>query len=214
MNLKRNLFLLVLLFSASVFSQNKNDQYSIEAGYGLGISGKPGITQLNHFEVGFRYMVDEFWGMKFDFGADKFTTTAEGADKETGTDYKRISVQAVHNLGRTLNLRESIANTNMLAHAGFGYSYMTTINIVTGKQDKTDSMGNFIIGITPQYHIIKNLALHADFSYIVNFSQNRDYDGNWHNQEDPIKGFTGSLANISVGLTFYFGSNSSDVDWR
>lgn len=209
----KRLLLLVLFITASAVGQvNSHDQYSFEGGYGLGISGKPGITQLSHFDVAFRYMIDENWGIKFDFGSDKFRTEAAGYEGDIGTDYKRISLQAVNNLGREISMRNFSPNLNLLAHAGMGLSWINPVNVTAS--DKVDTIGNVIIGITPQYYIIENVALHADFSYIVNFSQHKDFDGQLHYPKNGVKSFTGSMANVSLGLTFYFGPNGSNADWR
>jgi len=209
---KRFLFILLIITATAAAQVNSHDQYSFEGGYGLGISGKPGITQLSHFDVGFRYMVTENWGLKFDFGSDQFRTEKEGYDGEIGADYKRISFQAVNNLGREINMRGFSPNLNLLAHAGFGFSWINPVNV--SASDKIDTIGNVIIGITPQYYIIENVALHADIAYIVNFSQHKDFDGTLHYPQNGIKSFTGSMANVSLGLTIYLGPNGSNADWR
>lgn len=211
--MNKKLLVLMLFIAVNAFSQDRGtDQYSIEAGYGLGISGKPGITQPSHFDVGFRYMLNEKWGFKFDYGSDVFRQDVPATNTETGVDYHRISFNVVHNLGRTLSIRNYTANFNVLAHAGLGYSWITPVNV--DAIDEVDSMGNVIVGLTPQCYISKSLTLHADLSYIVNFSQHRDFDGQLHYPGNGIKSFTGSMANVSLGLTFYFGQNKSDADWR
>jgi len=207
---KRFLFFALLITGKILAQVNSHDQYSFEGGYGLGISGKPGITQLGHFDVGFRYMVTEYWGIKFDFGSDRFRTNREGLDEEVGTDYKRLSFNVVNNLGREINMRSFAPNLNLLAHAGFGYSWIKPVTVAT--VDQVDSIGNVIVGITPQYYIIENIALHADLAYIVNFSQHKNFDG--VSRYPGVKSFTGGLANVSLGLTFYIGSNGSNADWR
>jgi hypothetical protein len=200
-----------LLITGSIAAQvNSHDQYSFEGGYGLGISGRPGITQLGHFDVGFRYMINEYWGIKFDFGSDQFRTEKEGYDGKIGTDYKRISFNVVNNLGREIDMKALTPNLNLLAHAGLGYSWIKPVNVST--DDQVDSIGNIILGITPQYYIIENIALHADLAYIVNFSQHKNFDG--FSRYHGIKSFTGGMANVSLGLTFYIGPNGSNADWR
>lgn len=208
--MKLYLYAFALMLSAAGFSQKPSDQYSIEAGYGVGVSGEPGITAFSHFDAGFRYMIDEYWGLKFDFGSDRFRT---GTMPQRGTDYNRFSVQIVHNLGRTLGIR-SIANGNLglLAHAGLGYSSLQSI-----KSDGKDNIGNIIIGLTPQVKIIDNLAIHLDTSMIFNYSQHINYDGATPLNDDGTRSkdaFTGTLFNASIGLTYYFGRHKSDSDWR
>lgn len=208
MRTKRFLSLFILLLSVTSWSQRAMDQYSIEAAYGLGVSGDPGITGFSHYEIGFRYMVDEYWGIKFDFGSDRFRT---GNDPELGSDYKRYSVQAVYNLGRALDLTNTSAkNINLLAHGGLGYSSLTSQT-----EPGNDKIGNIIIGLTPQLYLNRSLALTLDTSFILNMTQHFNFDGIHPPKGDgPIKSFTGKMFNASVGLTYYFGRNKSDSDWR
>lgn len=205
--MKKTFILSALLLSVTVFSQSKNDQYSLEAGYGLGLSGKPGIIGLSHFEVGFRYMVDENWGIKFDYGSDRFRTNDT---PELGSDYQRFSVQGVHNLGRTLNVkRYSDGFFNLLAHGGLGYSSLKSPSF-----KGTDKIGNVIIGITPQLKLADALALTLDTSFILNFTQHNNFDGSHPGGKGPKDAFVGNVFTASVGIIFYFGRNGSDSDWR
>lgn len=192
----------------AVRGQKPHEQYSIEAAYGLGISDVPAITGFSHYEIGFRYMVDEYWGLKFDFGADRFRT---GSDPELGSNYKRYSVQAVHNLGRTLNMGDKLSiPLNLLAHGGLGYSSLSSVT-----ESGTDKIGNVIIGLTPQLYLSRSFALTIDTSYIINFTQHFRFDGIHPPKEGgPLKSFTGKMFNASAGLTYYFGNNKSDSDWR
>ncbi|OIQ21484.1 MAG: hypothetical protein BM557_04340 [Flavobacterium sp. MedPE-SWcel] len=203
----KKLPLLLLLVSICANAQRKFDQYSLEAGYGLGVSGDPGISQFSHFEIGFRYMLDESWGIKFDFGSDKFRT---GSNPELGTDYNRYSFQVVHNLGRTIALPDyTNGYINMLAHAGLGYSSLKSIN----GQD-ADNIGNIIIGITPQYYLSDSFALTFDASYILNVTQHYNFDGTYPNGKPSGNAFTGTVINASFGITYYFGRNKNGSDWR
>lgn len=201
------LLLLFLSLCVSTNAQRRFDQYSLEAGYGLGMSGSPGITEFAHFEVGFRYMIDEYWGIKFDFGSDKFRTNDT---PELGTDYQRYSVQGVYNLGRALALTD-YANGyfNMLAHGGLGYSALKSIN---GKDP--DNIGNVILGITPQLYISDSFALTLDTSLILNFSQHYDFDGTYPKGKPANNDFTGTVVNASIGVTYYFGRNRNGSDWN
>ncbi|NDI97531.1 hypothetical protein GWA97_00385 [Flavobacterium sp. LaA7.5] len=201
------LLLLFLSLCVSINAQRRFDQYSLEAGYGLGISGAPGITEFSHFEIGFRYMVDEYWGVKFDYGSDRFRTDGS---PELGTDYQRYSVQGVYNLGRTLALT-NYANGyfNMLAHGGLGYSSLKNIN-----KSGTDNIGNVIVGITPQLWLSDDFALTLDTSLILNFSQHYDFDGTYPDGKPTNNAFVGNVINASIGITYYFGRNKNGSDWN
>ncbi len=204
---KITLLLLFLSLCVSSNAQRRFDQYSLEAGYGLGISGSPGITEFAHFEIGFRYMVDEYWGVKFDFGSDKFRTDET---PELGTDYQRFSIQGVYNLGRALSLTDyGSGYFNMLAHGGLGYSSLKSINA-----PGTDNIGNVILGVTPQIYISDDFALTLDTSLLLNFSQHYDFDGTYPNGRPSNNAFTGTIINVSFGITYYFGRNRNGSDWN
>lgn len=208
--MKKTLVLFVMLLSISAFSQRGRsrgmDQFSLEAGYGGNMAISPRMTDFKHFDLAFRYMIDEYWGMKFDYGSDQFRVDG---NTSKGTDYHRLSAQVVHNLGRTLNISPYSDNWfNLTAHGGLGYSA-----IKSKSYSDVDSMGNIILGLTPQIKITDNLALRFDGSYIINISQDYNFNGTLH---DPVNGehFMGSLFNASVGLTLYLGRNGSDADFR
>lgn len=204
--MRKNFIVLLLLLSSTAFCQLHNDQYSLEAGYGFGISGSPTTTSLTNFNAAFRYMVDDYWGLKFDAGFSRFEVTDSPV---TGTEYTRISAQGVHNLGRTLNLRGLTNNSiGLLAHGGLGYSALKSL--VT---EEKDNIGNVIIGITPQIRLLESLALHADLSYILNFTQHYNFAG-LHPDTDKHEAFTGHLTTFTLGLTYYFGRNGSSSDWK
>lgn len=205
--MRASLFVCSLLFSTIAWCQKTNDQYSLEAAYGFGASPNPGISDFGHYEFAFRYMLDEYWGIKFDFGSDRFRT---GDSSAPGSDYKRYSVQGVYNLGRALNLNNSSVKTfNMLAHGGMGLS---TLKSPAFKN--ADRIGNIIVGVTPQYHLSDSFALMADTSLILNFAQQNNFDGVRPPGNKSSDEFTGKLFTFSLGITYYFGRNKSDADWR
>lgn len=204
--MKFKIITLSLLFSAIGYSQRASDQYSVEAGYGLAISGEPSMSEFTHFEGGFRYMADESWGLKFDFGYASFRPDTEAP----GTNYTRISAQGVNNLGRTLNIPALTNNSiGLLAHGGLGLS-----TLVNPEVSGSDKIGNVILGLTPQLQIAESLALKLDTSIIFNFTQHYNFDGNYPNEGGTLKSFTGRLFTASFGLTYYFGKNGSKSDWR
>jgi len=203
---------LVVLFLLSItsftaFSQESRSQFSIEGAYGISVASTPSLTDTQYFNIGGRYMFNEYWGIKAFYSQDKFRTNDT---PETGVDYKIVSAQAVYNVGRALSLpRVTGGYVNMLAHAGLGYTYAKS-NIYTSD----DNIGNVTVGLTPQFYIIKNLALHADVSYTLNIKQHYRMDGYPNSLTDRTKSFTGGILNASIGLTLYLGKNGSDNDWR
>lgn len=185
-------------------SAQKNDQYSIEAEYGF--NSADGISGFSHAGGAFRYMINDFWGFKFDYGYDQFRT---GSNPEIGTDSHRISVQGVYNLGRKLKFGEfSDGYFNTLLHGGMGYTALQSV-----QRGGTDNIGNVIVGITPQVWISQSFAVTIDASYIFNFTQHYDFDGNYPNGSPAGNSFTGNMFTLSAGVTFYFGKNKNRVDF-
>lgn len=198
-----------ILLCINGFAQRSNDQYSIEADFGLNTALDPSISGLKHFGVGFRYMVDDTWGLKIDYAHNGFRT---GGDPEEGSDYNRFSVQGVYNVGRALELPYNTGDRiNMLAHAGLGYSSLKSVQL-----PGIDNIGHIIVGITPQIYIVESVTLHGDLSYIHNFTQHFRFDGTYPPGHTGGRrpSFTSGMITASVGLTFYFGKNKSDSDWR
>lgn len=210
--MKKIITLVLVLTFSTVFAQQTYDQYSLEAGYGLNHGMSKGensnMTNFRHFEVGFRYMFDENWGVKLDYGNDGFRTSEEPKE---GTNYHRFSVQGVYNVGRLLDLPYATNDRiNLLAHAGLGYSALKS-TVKPG----TDNIGNVIIGVTPQFWISENFALHLDASYVINFTQHYNFDGTYPDSAPyELDAFMGGIINVTAGVTFYFGKNGNDSDWR
>lgn len=203
--MKKTITLCTLALSLCAFSQSKTQQFSLEGGYGASIPVAR-FSDYSHYEFAFRYMADDKWGFKFDFGSDKFR---KNNIPNYGSDYIRVSAQVVNNLARTLNLKNhSDTRFNLLAHAGLGYS-----NIKSMRYPGKDNIGHIIFGITPQIKIVDRVAFYIDSSLIMNFSQDYDFNGaRYKNETDPPS--VGKLLNLSAGLVFYLGKNSGDADWR
>lgn len=205
--MKQTILLFAFLLSLNSFAQRRNtmEQFSLEAGYGLNMGISPRITDISHLEGAFRYMFDDYWGLKFDYAFDQFRVDGNSS---LGTDYHRLSAQVVHNLGRTLNISPySDTWFSVLAHGGLGYSALKSKSY-----SQVDSMGNIVLGLTPQIKITDNLALRFDGSYIMNIKQNYDLTGQQHDLTGEH--FVGSMLNLSVGLTVYLGRNQGNADWR
>lgn len=199
--MKRRTTLAALLVSAAAFSQNHFSQYSVEGNYGFNYGRRPELSGFHHFDVGFRYMANEYWGAKADYGYDMF----KGKDAlESKTTLNRVSVQAVYNIGRLLSMKDIAARTfNVLLHAGGGVTLLKT------EYGSSDKGAHMIIGGTTQFYLSPKFALTGDVSGILNFKQDYNLEG--------IRGadsFTGKMLNITVGVTYYFGKNGSTADWR
>lgn len=157
-----------------------------------------------HADLGVRYMFNPKFGLKLDFGYDKFQEHDDSAPFES--TYLRTSLQGVVNLGRVLNFEEWTDTFGLLAHGGFGVSQLSSKDGFDGE----DYMGNGILGLTGQIKLSNSIVLTGDLTGIVNGKQNYNFDG----QGATTTGaFDGVLLNASVGFTFYLGKHEKHADW-
>jgi len=158
-----------------------------------------------HVDGGVRYMFNNKFGLKVDFGYDRMKNGDHSKNFET--NYYRTNLQGVANLGRIMNFEDWTKVLNLQAHAGVGYSWMTN-----DAYKGADEMANVMAGLTAQVKLGKRVALNADFTMIKNIEQDRTFDG----QSGDVKssrGFEGTLYNATLGLSFYLGGAKEHADW-
>lgn len=159
---------------------------------------------LFHADLGVRYMFNPKFGLKLDFGYDKFQEHDDSAPFES--TYLRTSLQGVVNLGRVLNFEEWTDTFGLLVHGGFGVSQLTSKDGFDGE----DYMGNGILGLTGQIKLSNSIVLTGDLTGIVNGKQTYNFDGHG---TTTTSAFDGTLLNASIGFTFYLGKNEKHADW-
>jgi OmpA-OmpF porin, OOP family len=159
---------------------------------------------LFHADLGVRYMFDPKFGLKLDFGYDKFQERDDTAPFES--TYLRTSIQGVINMGRALNFENWTKTLSVLVHGGVGVSQLTSKDGFEGE----DYMGNGILGLTGQIKLSNRAVLTGDLTGIVNGRQNYNFDGM---SVARTGAFDGGILNASVGLTFYLGKNETHADW-
>ena len=186
------------------------NKWSVELAGGLNKPMRPmtagyrtAVTSAYVADLGVRYMFNNKFGLKADFGYNSFK---EG-ENSVGFDskYYRANLQAVANLGRIMSFETWTNTIGLLGHAGVGLGFGESDNF-TG----TDKMGNFVGGLTGQIKLSNKIALTGDFTTILNAKQNRTFDGA---SVAGTPGFGGVLFNGTVGLTVYLGSNEKHADW-
>lgn len=198
-----------------VHAQTENNggfnKWSIELAGGVNKPQRP-MTE-NYFtstpspyvaDLGVRYMFNNKFGLKADFGYNSFTGKSNSVDFDS--KYYRIDLQAVANLGRIMNFETWTNTFGLLGHAGFGVGRLD--NKDYGVKDR---VGNFIAGVTGQVRLSNRVALTGDFSTILNASQDAAFDGTTINAAN--RGFSGVLFNGTVGLNVYLGKNTKHADW-
>ena len=187
------------------------NQWSIELSGGFNKPQRPmtagyytTVVSPYTLDFGVRYMFNNKFGLKADFGYNSFTE--EEGSKPFETKYYRADLQGVANLGRIMNFENWTNTFGLLGHAGFGLSFLE-------RKDPTylkDRMGNFMVGVTGQIKLSDRIVLTGDFTTITNTKQNYAFDGASKNN---INGFNGSLFTGTAGLTIYLGSNAKHADW-
>lgn len=216
--MKKIILLLVLLVTvASANAQTSTgesltdgnfNKWSIEFAGGVNKPQKPmkyytSTPNLFVVDLGARYMLNNKFGLKADFGYNSFQEGKSGP--EFDTRYYRFDVQGVANLGRIMNFESWTNSIGLLGHTGFGAAYFEDKN-----SSIDDKMFNYIIGLTGQIKLSNKLVLTADLTSIVNAAQNFTYDAAAQN---PEKGFNGVMFNGTIGLTLYLGKNEKHADW-
>ena len=155
-------------------------------------------------DLGIRYMLNNKFGLKGDFGYSSFTEN--DGSMPFNTKYYRADLQGVVNLGRIMSFETWTQTFGLLGHAGFGLSFLE-------RKDPTylkDRMGNFMVGVTGQIKLTDRIVLTGDFTTISNAKQNFAFDGE---SKTNIRGFNGSLFTGTAGITVYLGSNAKHADW-
>ena len=153
-------------------------------------------------DLGVRYMFNNKFGLKVDFGYNSFTGEKNSIDFDS--KYYRVDLQAVANLGRIMNFETWTKTFGLLGHAGFGYAQLRSDNF-----KGADEIGNFIAGVTGQIRLSNRVALTGDFSTILNATQDHTFDGTFVEN----RGFSGLIFNGTVGLNIYLGKNTKHADW-
>jgi outer membrane protein OmpA-like peptidoglycan-associated protein len=191
-------------------TENNFNRWSIEVSGGLNKPLKPmtngyytSIVSPYVIDLGARYMFNNKFGLKADFGYNNFTNKDDS--KDFNSNYYRFDVQGVANIGRIMSFEDFTQSFGLLAHAGTGLSQADFDNT-----NKKDVMINFIAGITAQIKLSNRISLTGDFSTIINTKQNFAFDGSSANNS-PIQ--SGLLLNGTIGLSFSLGKNEKHADW-
>ena len=197
---------------------NDYNKWSIEANGGAVKARKafaPGYysetPSFFHADFGVRYMFNNKFGLKLDGGYDRIK---EGEDvTRFKSNYYRVDLQGVVNIGRVLNFETWTNRIGLLAHGGAGVSIMNNdaTDGANGKViDDNDNMVNVMAGLTPQLRLTDRVVLTGDVSYVRNIRQNVTFDGT---STTSGSGFGGEIWNATLGLTFYLGKNQKHADW-
>ncbi len=166
---------------------------------------------LGHADLGVRYMFNEKFGTKLDFGIGSFKNASDTPD--FSTNYYRLNLQGVANLGRILNWETFSQTFNLLGHFGGGISQLTPQE--NEFADVKDSQYNVSTGMTLQVKLSDRVALNGDITNFVAGRQSVAFDGasDISAADDGYYGMNAVWWTGTLGLTFYLGSNDTHADW-
>ena len=191
-------------------SGNDYNKWSIELAGGFNKPQRPMsdnyyTARVSPFtaDLGVRYMMNNKFGLKADFGYNSFTD--HGNSLNFDSKYYRVDLQGVANLGRIMNFETWTKTIGLLGHAGIGVAQLENEDLHV-----KDRMGNFIAGFTGQIRLSNRIALTGDVTTIVNAFQDNTFDGAGLTNS---RGLSGLVFNGTVGLQVYLGKNAKHADW-
>lgn len=199
-------FLLLLLsIIMNLNAQNYRGHYkewSIEFNMGLNKpynTMTPGYETSNpnfyHIDLGTRYTINPYLGLKGDIGYDKFTNKSN--TKEFNSNYIRVDLQAVADVGYALGLYDWAEPIGILFHAGAGVSQFDN-----DSNTFKDKMINLIYGFTGTLKVSKNISLSGDISSLMHMEQFQNFDG--RTRTDSNSALNNNLLTSSIGLIYFF----------
>ena len=209
-------------FTLSSYAQESSslipdyNRFSIDLGLGVAKASSPITenvpfdTKLEDFafEGGVRYMLNDKFGFKLSGLYFKSTNSIESA-AEVDAEFFRANLEGVVNLGNILGFREFTQRFNLLFHAGAGMSHISLPeNAVLANASET--LVNFMGGITPQIKITDRFSFNLDLSVIGNLGQDLTYDGRRNIQ---TRNFDGMVVSATAGVSIYLGDNEKHADW-
>lgn len=215
----------VTLFVGFSKAQTDFNKWSIETSAGFNKPMGPltpgyfsPTLNIGNFDFGTRYMFNEKFGVKADFGIGQFRE-AKGISPEFKTNYLRFSSQGVANLGKIMNWDSFTQKFGLLFHAGSGFSRIDYKASRFGEFDP-DYVYNIISGLTGQIKLTNRISLTGDITMTINGRQTYTLDGNEYNstiqptsRTNPLVHATGTWWTGTLGLNFYLGKKETHADW-
>jgi OOP family OmpA-OmpF porin len=146
-----------------------------------------------HIDLGTRYTINPYIGIKADSGYDKFKNNYNS--REFDSNYIRMDIQAVADIGYALALYNRADPVGILFHAGAGVSQLRS-------GTNQDKMINLIYGFTGTLKVSRNVSLSADISSLMHTKQSLNFDG--RTKTDAESALKNNLLNSSLGLIYFF----------
>jgi OOP family OmpA-OmpF porin len=111
------------------------------------------FSGINHFFLGFRYMLSDIFGLKIDYARDSFSNQDNTTSLSFNTYQNRYGFQGVVNLGKLLRFDSFSKRIGVLSHGGLQYSHFY-VNDGINKGIAENNVG-LIFGISPQFYVSK-----------------------------------------------------------
>jgi Outer membrane protein and related peptidoglycan-associated (lipo)proteins len=223
---KRFLTILILVGTclASVAQQDFN-RWSLEIDAGFNKSMSPlsrnylsPTLNIGHVNLGARYMFNEYFGVKGDFGFGSFSE-AKGVSAPFDTKYGALRLKGIMNFGRILNFENFAPKFNFLLGIGGGFGGIKNEIRPINDYD-LDLVYIITSSVDIQYLISPRIAIVGTISPNVNGRQRFTFDGSWFNQPGPINSqeipyvhATGVWWTGTFGVNVYLGSKEEHADW-
>lgn len=155
-------------------------------------------------ELGARYMLNEFFGLKLGLGYNSFSEGDNSLD--FSTKQYHASLQGVINMGRLLRFEDWTNTFGLLAHAGGGVGYLD----YEADDTYTDYVGHVLGGLTGQVKLSPRVSLNLDVTGMYNIRQGFTFNGG---SGDSYDDNTPVVFNGTVGLAVALGKNKTHADW-
>jgi OOP family OmpA-OmpF porin len=234
--MKKNFLLFVAITSFVAYSQDKSSKdynvFSVEANVGINKPGEnfsPGyftadpkvyfnFNRVNHFNLGFRYMLNEKFGLKLDGAYDIISPEKGNGSLDFESKQIRVGLQGVVNLRNLLNFDSWTKKFGLLAHAGIQVSLFEPVSktMPWGAKkefkDLNEDNGGFIFGLTPQFKLHRRIVLTGDVTFIHNTRHHLTWDGEYSGDLSTTN-LKSSMVNTSLGITYYFGKQDEHADF-
>lgn len=191
------------------------NKWSINANAGLLTASGPYkaghsdyLSDMN-YGLGVRYMINDKFGLMVD-GAFGKVESDGGSAFDFETNYTRIGLQGVVNLGSVLNFNTWTNRLGLLAHGGAG---ATLLSYDDGALADDEKAINLIVGFTPQLRVSDHVSLFLDVAMQGNLKQDLTMDGMQKSGSSSVHDFKGMVTTVSAGISVYLGGNKHHADW-
>ena len=203
----KNYLLLAIFFAFSIFAITAQEQektfmqhVSLDAsgGYNVPVSSTfkdfngsdfAGFRNLN---LGANYDLNNMWGLRFTYGLNSFK---DKNDSSLGLTIHKFMAEGTFNIVQFIEMQDN--PFEVVGHTGIGVSLGKS-----STSDDIDKMGTFQVGLMPMYRISNNLSVLFDATYVVNMSQNFNYNGVYAFED--VRKVTGQYFMLNLGVRVGF----------